>query len=38
METDGAIHHGENRGEVDDVVLMFYAGGGDNPLSIPAEN
>ena len=37
VETDGEIHHGENRGEVDAVVLMFYAGGGDVPLSIPAE-
>ena len=37
VETDGEVHHGENRGDVDAVVLMFYAGGHDEPLSIPAE-
>ena len=38
VETDGEVHHGENRGDVDAVVLMFYAGGGDTPLSIPTDN
>lgn len=37
VETDGEVHHGENRGDIDAVVLMFYAGGGNIPLSIPAE-
>ena len=37
VETDGEIHHGENRGDVDAVVLMFYAGDSDTPLSIPAD-
>ena len=37
VETDGEIHHGENRGDVDAVVIMFYAGGGEIPLSIPAK-
>ena len=38
VETDGEVHHGENRGDVDAVVIMFYAGDGDMPLSIPADN
>lgn len=37
VETDGEVHHGENRGDIDAVVLMFYAGGVNIPLSIPAE-
>ena len=37
VETDGEVHHGENRGDVDAVVLMFYAGDSDTPLSIPAD-
>ncbi len=37
VETDGEIHHGENRGDVDAVVIMFYAGDGETPLSIPAK-
>ncbi|MDE6669930.1 MAG: cupin domain-containing protein [Muribaculaceae bacterium] len=37
VETDGEIHHGENRGEEDAVVIMFYAGDSATPLSIPAE-
>ena len=37
VETDGEVHHGENRSDVDAVVLMFYAGGGAMPLSIPAD-
>lgn len=36
VETDGEIHHGENRGDVDAEVIMFYAGDGATPLSIPA--
>lgn len=36
VEIVGNIHHGENRGDVDAVVLMFYVGGGDIPLSIPS--
>lgn len=37
VETVGGIHHGENRGDTDVVVIMFYAGDGKTPLSIPAE-
>lgn len=37
VETDGEIHHGENRGDEDAVVIMFYAGDGEIPLSIPAQ-
>ena len=37
VETDGEIHHGENRGDEDAVVIMFYAGDADTPLSIPAD-
>lgn len=37
VETDGEIHHGENRGDVDAVVIMFYAGDGKTQLSIPAQ-
>ena len=37
VETDGEIHHGENRGEEEAVVIMFYAGDSFTPLSIPAE-
>ncbi len=37
VETDGEIHHGENRGDEDAVVIMFYAGDGKTPLSIPAQ-
>lgn len=35
VETDGEIHHGENRGDIEAVVIMFYAGDKDTPLSIP---
>ena len=38
VETVGTIHHGENRGDEDVVVLMFYAGDGITPLSFPANN
>ena len=38
VETVGTIHHGENRGDEDVVVLMFYAGDGITPLSFPADN
>lgn len=37
VETDGEIHHGENRGDDDAVVIMFYAGDKETPRSIPAE-
>lgn len=37
VETDGEVHHGENRGDEDAIVIMFYAGDGKTPLSIPAE-
>lgn len=37
VETDGEIHHGENRGEEEAVVIMFYAGDSVTPLSIPTE-
>ena len=37
IETDNEIHHGENRGDEDAVVIMFYAGDKTTPLSIPAE-
>lgn len=37
VETDGEVHHGENRGDVDAVVIMFYAGDGRTQLSIPAQ-
>ncbi len=37
VETDGVIHHGENRGVVDAVVVMIYAGDGKTPLSISAQ-
>ena len=37
VETVGEVHHGENRGDVDAVVLMFYAGDADPRLSIPAD-
>ncbi len=37
VETDGEIHHGENRGDVPAVVIMFYAGDGKTQLSIPAQ-
>ena len=37
VKTNGEVHHGENRGDDDAVVLMFYAGDGDMPLSIPAD-
>lgn len=37
VETDGEIHHGENRSDIDAVVIMFYAGGGEKTLLIPAE-
>lgn len=37
VETDGEIHHGENRGDEEAEVIMFYAGDGVTPLSIPAE-
>ncbi|MDE5806807.1 MAG: cupin domain-containing protein [Muribaculaceae bacterium] len=35
VETDGEIHHGENRGDTDAVVIMFYAGDESTPLSFP---
>ena len=38
VETVGTIHHGENRGEEDVVVLMFYAGDGITPLSFQVDN
>ena len=38
VETLGTIHHGENRGDEDVVVLMFYAGDGVTPLSFPVDN
>ena len=37
VETVGEIHHGENRGDEDAVIIMFYAGGDHTPLSTPAE-
>ena len=37
VETDGEIHHGESRGNVGAVILTFYAGCSDIPLSIPAK-
>lgn len=37
IETDGEVHHGENRGDEDAVVIMFYAGDGSTLLSQPAE-
>lgn len=37
VETDGEIHHGENRGDTEATVIMFYAGDASTPLSIPAE-
>lgn len=37
VETVGGIHHGENRGDEDVVIIMFYAGGKDLPLSTPAQ-
>lgn len=37
VETVGEIHHGENRGDTDAVVIMFYAGDSATPLSIPAK-
>ncbi|MDE6022604.1 MAG: cupin domain-containing protein [Muribaculaceae bacterium] len=37
VEADEEIHHGENRGDEDAVVIMFYAGGGNIPLSIPED-
>ncbi len=37
VETDGEIHHGENRGDEDAVLIMFYAGDIDTPLSTPAD-
>lgn len=37
VETVGEIHHGENRGETDAVVIMFYAGDDSTPLSTPAD-
>ena len=38
VETVGTIHHGENRGDEDVVVLMFYAGDGITPLSFPVDH
>ena len=38
VETDGEIHHGENRGDIPTEVIMFYAGDGATPISIPAED
>lgn len=35
VETDNKIHHGENTGDTDTVVIMFYAGDGIHPLSEP---
>ncbi|MBD5356754.1 MAG: cupin domain-containing protein [Bacteroides sp.] len=36
IETDNEVHHGENRGDTDVEVIMFYAGDGETPLSVPA--
>lgn len=36
IETVGTIHHGENRGEEDVELIMFYAGDASTPLSTPA--
>ena len=38
VETVGTVHHGENRGDEEVVVLMFYAGDGITPLSFPVDN
>ena len=35
VETVGEIHHGENRGDEPAVVIMFYAGDPETPLSTP---
>lgn len=37
VELIGTPHYGENRGEEEAEVVMFYAGAGDLPLSEPAE-
>lgn len=37
IETSNEIHHGENRGAKNAVVIMFYAGDKMTSLSIPAE-
>lgn len=37
VETVGGIHHGENRGDEDAIIIMFYAGDGQTPLSTPAQ-
>lgn len=36
IETDFEIHHGENRGDIPTILIMFYAGDGLTPLSIKA--
>ncbi len=36
VETCNTIHHGENRGDEDVVILMFYAGTSGISLSTPA--
>ena len=38
VETIGTVHHGENRGDTDVEVIMFYAGDGTTPLSFPIES
>ncbi|MBD5316515.1 MAG: cupin domain-containing protein [Bacteroides sp.] len=38
VETIGTVHHGENRGDIDVEVIMFYAGDRTTPLSFPIEN
>lgn len=35
IETVGEVHHGENRGDIDAVIIMFYAGDGLTELSTP---
>lgn len=37
VETVGEIHHGENQGDTDVEIIMFYAGDGQTPLSTPTE-
>ena len=37
VELVGTPHYGENRGDEEAEVVMFYAGAGDLPLSEPTE-
>lgn len=37
IETVGTPHHGENRGQEPVVLVMFYAGNGNVPLSVPVD-